>query len=125
MIKMESRNDLRKKRHRRIRASLSGTAEKPRMCVFRSNKYIYVQIIDDVPGHTLVAASTFDKEVKEMIGDRKSTSNTEAATVLGTVIAKRALDKNIKTVVFDRGGYKYHGNIKALADAARAGGLVF
>ena len=119
MIKKESRNSARLKRHMRIRTNLSGTAQKPRMCVFRSNKYIYVQIIDDVAGKTLAQASTLDKEVKT------KHANKEAAKEVGALIAKRALDKKIESVVFDRGGYIYHGVVKELAEAAREGGLKF
>lgn len=122
MIKKESRNDARLKRHMRIRSNLSGTAQKPRMCVFRSNKYLYVQIIDDTVGNTLTAASTKEKSIAANL---KNTSNIEAADFLGKEIAKRALEKGIDTIVFDRGGYAYHGKIKALADAARSAGLKF
>ena len=122
MIKKESRNVARLKRHLRIRSTLSGTAQKPRMCVFRSNKYIYVQIIDDTVGNTLAAASTKEKN---MIANLKSTSNIEAAEFLGKEIAKRALEKGIENVVFDRGGYAYHGKVKALAEEARSAGLKF
>lgn len=122
MIKKESRNYLRLKRHRRIRSTLSGTSEKPRLCVFRSNKYIYVQIIDDVIGNTLVSASTKEKNVATNL---KNTSNLEAAEFLGKEVAKRAIDKGIENIVFDRGGYAYHGKIKTLADAARSAGLKF
>ena len=99
--------------------ALSGTAERPRLCVYRSNSNIYVQIIDDVAGNTLAQASTLDKEVKE------KHSNKVAAKEVGTLIAKRATEKNIKEVVFDRGGYIYHGVVKEVAEAAREGGLEF
>lgn len=122
MIKIEARNVARKKRHLRIRSKISGTAERPRLCVFRSNKYIYVQLIDDVAGCTLVSASTLEKVVAQNL---KSTSNLEAAVFLGAEIAKRALEKGITEVVFDRAGYAYHGKVKALADAARGAGLKF
>ena len=102
-----------------IRSKISGTAEKPRLTVFRSNCQIYAQIIDDVAGNTLVAASTLDKEVKT------KKSNAEAAAEVGALIAKRAAEKNIKTVVYDRGGYIFHGVVKAIAEAAREGGLEF
>jgi len=125
LIKIKSRNDSRKERHIRIRSHLFGTAEKPRLCVFRSNKYIYAQIIDDTIGHTLVAATTVENDIKNMLEDKKSTANIKAASILGKMIAERALGKGIKTVVFDRAGYKYHGKVKALADAAREAGLVF
>lgn len=122
MINKKSRAIVRENKHRRLRNNISGTAERPRLAVFRSNNHMYVQIIDDTVGNTLVAASTLDKEVK---ADLAKTNNTEAAEKLGTVIAKKALDKGINTVVFDRGGYIYEGKIKALADAAREAGLEF
>ncbi|MEE0268388.1 MAG: 50S ribosomal protein L18 [Clostridia bacterium] len=109
----------RARRHARVRRKISGTAERPRLCVYRSNANLYVQVIDDVAGKTLVSASTLDKEVKTKY------ANKEAAKEVGALIAKRALEKNIKDVVFDRGGYIYHGVIKELADAARNGGLNF
>ena len=109
----------RERRHLRVRRKVSGTAECPRLCVYRSNNNICVQVIDDVQGNTLVQASTLDKEVKT------KHSNKEAAKEVGQLIAKRALEKNIKTVVFDRGGYIYHGVVKELAEAAREGGLDF
>lgn len=120
MINKVSKNVNRQKRHLRIRQTLSGTAEKPRLNVFRSNKQIYAQVIDDTTGKTLCSASTLDKEVSA-----KNGSNVEAATKVGTLIAKRALDLKIEVVVFDRGGYLYHGRVKALAEAARAAGLKF
>ena len=119
MVKKTNRKAERVRRHIRVRRKISGTSECPRLCVFRSNSNIYVQIIDDVKQTTLVAASTLDKEVKT------KHSNVEAAKEVGALIAKRALEKNIKTVVFDRGGYVYHGVVKALADAVREGGLEF
>jgi len=122
MIKKFSRKTARQKRHYRLRRYLSGTAEKPRLAVFRSNKHIYAQVIDDVIGNTLVAASTMEKAIA---GDLKSTSNIEAAKAVGAEVAKRAKDKGIETVVFDRGGFLFHGKIKALADAAREAGLAF
>ncbi len=122
MIKTKSRNDARIKRHLRIRSKLSGTADMPRLSVFRSNKYISVQIIDDTVGNTLVSASTMEKSIAANL---KNTSNVEAAEFLGKEIAKRALDKGIETIVFDRSGYAYHGKIKALAEAARSAGLKF
>ena len=109
----------RRRRHIRVRRKVSGTAERPRLCVYRSNTNLYVQVIDDVAGVTLVSASTLDKEVKTKY------ANKEAAKEVGALIAKRALEKNIKDVVFDRGGYIYHGVVKELADAARNGGLNF
>ena len=120
MISKVSKNVSRQKRHLRIRQNLAGTAEKPRLNVFRSNKQIYAQIIDDVTGKTLCSSSSLDKELALSNG-----SNVEAATAVGTLVAKRALALNIEAVVFDRGGYLYHGRVKALADAARAAGLKF
>ena len=119
MITKTDRKAERQRRHARVRRKISGTAECPRLCVFRSNSNIYVQVIDDVKAVTLAQASTLDKEVKT------KHSNKEAAKEVGNLIAKRALEKNIKTVVFDRGGYVYHGVVKELADAAREGGLEF
>lgn len=120
MIKKVSRNEMRKVRHERIRENLSGTSEKPRLCVFRSNANIEAQIIDDVKGITLVSASSLEKEL-----NLKNGGNIEAAKVVGAEIAKRAKKAKIKAVVFDRGGYLYHGRVKALAEAARDGGLEF
>ncbi len=122
MIKKKSRADVRIKKHNRMRNHISGTAERPRLAVFRSNNHMYAQIIDDAIGSTLVAASTLDKDVS---ADLTKTNNVEAAAKVGTAIAKKALDKGIKTVVFDRGGYIYHGKVQALADAAREAGLEF
>jgi large subunit ribosomal protein L18 len=119
MVSKTNRKFERTRRHIRVRTKISGTAERPRLCVYRSNSNIYVQIIDDVAGHTLVQASTLDKEVKE------KHANKVAAKEVGTLIAKRATEKNIKDVVFDRGGYIYHGVIKEVAEAARKGGLNF
>lgn len=117
-----SRNAKRLGRHQRVRNKVFGTPERPRMCVFRSTKNISVQIIDDTKGHTLVAASTLDKEIKEKVAYG---GNKEAAKVVGEVVAKRALEKGIDTVCFDRGGFLYHGRVKELADGAREGGLKF
>jgi len=122
MIKKESRQNIRVKKHNRMRSSLNGTAERPRLAVFRSNNHMYAQIIDDEAGNTLVAASTLDKDVKSEL---KKTNDVEAAAYLGKVIAKKALDKDIKTVVFDRGGFIYQGKVAALAEAAREAGLEF
>ena len=122
MIKKESRSKVRAKKHLRIRNRFSGTAERPRLAVFRSNNHMYAQIIDDTVGNTLVSASTLQKEVK---AELEKTNNVDAAAYLGTVIAKRAIEKGITSVVFDRGGFIYHGKIKALADAAREAGLDF
>ncbi|MBO5153543.1 MAG: 50S ribosomal protein L18 [Eubacterium sp.] len=122
MVKKESRSEIRAKKHRRVRNNLAGTAERPRLAVFRSNNHMYAQIIDDTVGNTLVSACTLDKEVKDAV---EKTNNVDAAAQVGTVIAKKALDKGITTVVFDRGGFIYQGKIKALADAAREAGLTF
>lgn len=122
MVKKESRSEIRVKKHRRVRNNLAGTAERPRLAVFRSNNHMYAQIIDDTVGNTLVSASTLDKDVKDAV---EKTNNVDAAAQVGTVIAKKALDKGITTVVFDRGGFIYQGKIKALADAAREAGLTF
>ena len=119
MVSKTDRKLERTRRHARVRTKVSGTAEKPRLCVYRSNSNLYAQIIDDVAGNTLVAASTLDKEVKI------KKSNKEAAKEVGALIAKRAAAKKIKTVVYDRGGYIYHGIVKELAEAAREGGLEF
>ena len=119
MIKQINRKEERERRHKRVRNKISGTAERPRLCVYRSNNNLYVQIIDDVAANTLVQASTLDKEIKT------KHSNKEAAKEVGTLIAKRALEKKIKEVVFDRGGYIYHGVVKELAEAVREGGLEF
>ena len=119
MISKIDRKATRQRRHLRVRRKISGTAECPRLCVYRSNTNLYAQIIDDVAGNTLVSASTLDKEVKT------KHANKEAAKEVGTLIAKKAAEKNIKTVVFDRGGYVYHGVVKELAEAAREGGLKF
>ncbi|HBN56123.1 MAG TPA: 50S ribosomal protein L18 [Lachnospiraceae bacterium] len=122
MVSKESRSKIRVNKHRRQRNRFSGTAERPRLAVFRSNNHMYAQIIDDTVGNTLVSASTLQKEVK---AELEKTNNVDAAAYLGTVIAKRALEKGITTVVFDRGGFIYQGKIKALADAAREAGLEF
>ena len=122
MVSKTNRSEVRANKHRRIRSRLSGTPEKPRLAVFRSNNHMYVQIIDDVAGNTIVSASTLQADVKDGL---EKTNNVEAASKLGTVIAKKALDNGIKNVVFDRGGYIYQGKVKALADAAREAGLEF
>ena len=119
---MSRREVLRQARHERVRKRVSGTPERPRLNVFRSLNNIYAQVVNDELGQTLVSASTIDKEVRESV---KTGGNTEAAKEAGRLLAKRALDKGIKQVVFDRGGYQYHGRVKALADAAREGGLEF
>ena len=122
MVSKECRAVLRENKHRRLRNRFAGTAERPRLAVFRSNNHMYAQIIDDTVGNTLVAASTLDKEVK---AELEKTNNVDAAAKLGAVVAKKALDKGITTVVFDRGGFIYAGKIKALAEAAREAGLDF
>ena len=122
MVSKQSRQEVRVKKHMKIRNRFSGTAERPRLAVFRSNNHMYAQIIDDTVGNTLVAASTLEKEVKEQL---EKTNNVDAAAYLGTVIAKRAIEKGIDTVVFDRGGFIYQGKIAALAEAAREAGLKF
>lgn len=122
MIKKVSRSEVRAKKHRRLRNTLAGTADKPRLAVFRSDKHIYAQIIDDSKGFTLCAASTLDADVK---GEVEHTNDVNAAAAVGKAIAKKALDKGINTVVFDRGGFIYQGKIQALADAAREAGLTF
>ena len=119
MVSKTDRKFERARRHARVRNKVSGTAERPRLCVYRSNSNLYAQIIDDVAGNTLVSASTLDKEVKT------KKSNIEAAKEVGTLIAKRATAKKIKNVVYDRSGYIYHGIVKELAEAAREGGLEF
>jgi large subunit ribosomal protein L18 len=120
MITKLDKNASRKKRHARVRAKLSGTAARPRLNVFRSNKHIYAQIIDDMSGVTLASASTIEKDL-----NLESTSNLDAAKLVGELVAKRAVEKGITAVVFDRGGYLYHGRIQALADTARENGLQF
>ena len=119
MVSKTDRKFERDRRHKRVRTKISGTEECPRLCMFRSNKGIYAQIIDDVKGITLVSASTLDKEVKT------KRANKEAAKEVGNLIAKRAVDKKITNVVFDRSGYLYHGVVKELAESAREGGLKF
>ena len=122
MVSKESRQKSREKKHLRIRNRFSGTAERPRLAVFRSNNHMYAQVIDDVAGKTLVSASTLEKDIKSAL---KATDNVDAAAYIGDVVAKRAMDKGIKAVVFDRGGYIYHGKVAALAEAARKAGLEF
>ena len=122
MVSKVSRKEVREKKHMRIRNRFSGTAERPRLAVFRSNNHMYAQIIDDTVGQTLVSASTMEKDVK---AELNKTNDVEAAAYVGTVIAKRALEKGIKEVVFDRGGFIYQGKVQALADAAREAGLEF
>ncbi|TFB14713.1 50S ribosomal protein L18 [Filobacillus milosensis] len=120
MITKADKNAVRKKRHRRVRRTLTGTAERPRLNVYRSNKHIYAQLIDDTNGHTVASASTVDPEF-----NGEGTGNVEAAKQVGELLAKRAVDNGFKSVVFDRGGYLYHGRVKALAEAAREAGLEF
>ncbi|WP_088044547.1 50S ribosomal protein L18 [Bacillus sp. EAC] len=120
MIFKADKNAVRKKRHARVRTKLSGTQERPRLNVYRSNNHIYAQIIDDVNGVTLASASTLDKELT-----LNGTGNIDAAKLVGGLVAKRATDKGVTEVVFDRGGYLYHGRVKALAEAAREAGLQF
>ena len=122
MVSKESRQKVRVKKHMRIRNRFSGTAEQPRLAVFRSNNHMYAQIIDDTVGNTLVSASTLEKDIK---AELTKTNNVDAAAYLGTVIGKRAVEKGISKVVFDRGGYIYQGKVAALADAAREAGLEF
>ena len=122
MVSKKSRAEIRAKKHRRLRNHISGTAERPRLAVFRSNNHMYAQIIDDTVGKTLVSASTNQKDVK---AELEKTNNVDAAAYVGTVIAKKAIEQGIKEVVFDRGGYIYQGKVQALADAAREAGLVF
>lgn len=121
MITKEDRNLARKRRHLRVRNRITGTAERPRLNVYRSNKHIYAQVIDDVTGKTLVQASTLDKDLAAVT----SGGNVDAAKAVGELVAKRALEQGVSNVVFDRGGYLYHGRIQALADAAREAGLQF
>ena len=122
MVSKKSRTAVRENKHRRMRHHLVGTAERPRLAVFRSNNHMYAQIIDDTVGNTLVAASTAEKSAK---AELEHTNTVDAAAYVGTLIAKRALEKGIETVVFDRGGFIYQGKIQALADAAREAGLEF
>ncbi len=113
----------RTRRHWRVRTRVEGTAERPRLCVFRSNKYLYVQVIDDLAGKTLAAAATSQKAMREQLGGK--CSNLAAASLLGKTIAERAKERGVAKVCFDRGGYRYHGRVKAIADAAREAGLEF
>ena len=122
MVKKVSRAKVRENKHRKLRNRFSGTAERPRLTVFRSNNHMYAQIIDDTVGNTLVAASTLEKDVKANL---EKTNDVAAAAAVGTAIAKKALEKGITTVVFDRGGFIYQGKIQALAEAAREAGLQF
>jgi len=121
-MRIEEKERLRKKRHRRVRAKIAGTAERPRLNVSRSLQHIYAQLIDDTAGHTLAHASTVDADLRPNL---KSGGNIDAAKAVGKLIAERGKEKGITAVVFDRGGYMYHGRIQALADSAREGGLQF
>ena len=121
MIKKIDKNQERLRRHTRVRKKISGTAETPRLSVYRSLNHIYVQVIDDVKGVTLCSASTMEKEVK---GEIKDMNKTDAAKLVGKKVAERALSKGVKTVVFDRGGYLYTGRVQAVADGAREAGLI-
>lgn len=122
MLKRFKRNEVRKNRHKRVRQKVYGTPERPRLNVYRSNSHIYAQIINDINGHTLVSASTLDKALVEKLS---STGNKEAARLVGELVGKRAIDKGINEVVFDRAGYLYHGKVKELAEGAREAGLKF
>ena len=122
MVSKKSRSEVRVNKHRKLRNRFSGNAERPRLAVFRSNNHMYAQIIDDTVGKTLVSASTVQKEVK---AELEKTNDVDAAAYLGTVIAKKAIEQGINTVVFDRGGFIFQGKVKALADAAREAGLEF
>ena len=121
MINKEAKSEIRQKKHARLRHYISGTTERPRLCVFRSNNHMYAQIIDDTVGKTLCAASTVEKAAKDL----EYTDNVEAAQFVGKLVAERALEKGIKQVVFDRAGFIYHGKVQALAEAAREAGLEF
>ena len=122
MVNKQSRSEIRVKKHNRMRNRFAGTAERPRLAVFRSNNHMYAQIIDDTVGKTLVAASTVEADIKKEL---EKTNNVDAAAYVGKVIAERAVEKGIKEVVFDRGGFIYQGKVQALADAAREAGLEF
>ena len=119
------RKSRRQMRHKRVRRKITGSAERPRLAVFRSLNHIYAQVIDDSAGRTLAAASSLDPEIKERVNGEGEMSKSGVATLVGSLIARRAAGKGVSGVVFDRGGFKYHGRTKALADAAREGGLVF
>ena len=121
MVKIAAR-EARYRRHARVRAKVKGTASRPRFCVFRSSNHVYAQVIDDSQGHTLASASTLEVEIKAMTDSKTKTARSE---LVGTLVAKRALSKGINTVAFDRSGYKYHGRVKAVAEAARQEGLKF
>ncbi len=122
MINKPDKNEIRRRKHVRVRKKIAGTPARPRLCVFRSNLHMYAQVIDDTTGQTLAAASTLDKEIKS---DKSGAANKEGARAVGELVAKRAIDKGVKEVVFDRSGYIYHGRVAALAEAAREAGLTF
>nr|WP_330389152.1 50S ribosomal protein L18 [Parasporobacterium paucivorans] len=122
MVNKKSRTEVRVNKHRKLRNRFSGTAQRPRLAVFRSNNHMYAQIIDDTVGNTLASASTLEKDIK---AELEKTNNVDAAAYLGATVAKRAIEKGITDVVFDRGGFIYHGKVQALADAAREAGLKF
>ncbi|HHT24008.1 MAG TPA: 50S ribosomal protein L18 [Clostridiaceae bacterium] len=122
MIKKIQKNKIRQRKHARVRKHISGTSERPRLSVFRSLSHIYAQVIDDITGTTLVSASTLDTEISSKV---KNTSNCEAAKLVGKLVAEKSLAKDIESVVFDRGGYLYHGRVAALAEGAREAGLKF
>ncbi|HHU12907.1 MAG TPA: 50S ribosomal protein L18 [Clostridiaceae bacterium] len=122
MIIKKTKNEIRRRNHARVRKTIAGTSARPRLCVFRSLNHIYAQVIDDSRGMTLAAASSLDADLKESV---KNGANVDAAKAVGRLVAERAVEKGIKEVVFDRGGYIYHGRVKALADAAREAGLAF
>ena len=124
-MKIKTKDDRRERIHLRQRKRIAGTMERPRLSVYRSVSHIYAQVIDDVAGATMVAASTVDKLAEGATGGKKKGGNVAAAKAIGKLVAERAKEKGIKSVVFDRGGYQYHGRVKALADAARAAGLEF
>lgn len=121
-MKTAVKKEARIRRHQRVRKTVKGSESRPRLCVYRSLNHIYAQVIDDVQGHTLVAASTNEPEIRQEVAGKTKTNRAE---MVGTLLAKRAVEKGISQVAFDRGGYQYHGRIKALAEAARAGGLKF
>jgi len=121
-LNIKNKVEARERRHRRVRKNIFGTAQRPRLSVFRSNKHIYAQLIDDTTGKTLTTTSSLDQEYRQQ---NKKGSNSQAAATIGAALAKRAVSLNIREVVFDRNGYLYHGRIKALADAARQAGLIF
>ena len=122
MVKISEAREARKRRHRRVRAKIAGTPDRPRLCVFRSLQHVYAQVIDDVHGHTLAAASSLEPEIQ---GKLDGASKIQEAQIVGKVVAQRALERGVTKVVFDRGGYLYHGRVRALAEGAREGGLVF